>query len=82
MSRISRWILALEYYETEAVHKHNDIHRAWKKMWDKPDKCIPRNVDITITITVRKHLTYAKNWLTHVAKTEYKKFSKADKPAR
>jgi len=28
---ISRWFLALEYCEIEAVHKHNGIHRAWYK---------------------------------------------------
>ena len=26
---IKTWFLALECYETEAVYKHNGIHRAW-----------------------------------------------------
>jgi len=55
---ISRWFLALEYCEIEAVHKHNGIHRACYK-----------DVGQMFLVIVRKHLSYVQK-LTHVVKAK------------
>jgi len=55
---ISRWFLALEYCEIEAVHKHNGIHRACYK-----------DMGQMFLLIVRKHLSYVQK-LTHVVKAK------------